>query len=108
MKIETEFNIGDLLVNKHTSDQISVKLDYGSLCEYRIFKVMEIKSVTCYGGTQVFYECRPLHLIFRKKDEDFIFINCEAGFMNDGKITITFRADEVKHAPKHLAANINP
>lgn len=51
MKIETKFNINDLVQFKHTV--ITEKL-------ISIMEIMEINTQTCYKDTQVFYSCRLL------------------------------------------------
>lgn len=50
MNIETKFNVGDIVKHKYESNPERVMG----------FEVMEIKSNTCYAGTQNFYYCRAL------------------------------------------------
>lgn len=53
MKIETKFEINNLVKRKFDSDYEN------SRC---CLEVMEIISQTCYAGTQVFYLCRSIIL----------------------------------------------
>lgn len=52
MKIETKFNIGERVRHVHQTNE-----NGGGKIE---FLILQIKSETCFGGTQNWYSCRPL------------------------------------------------
>lgn len=60
MKIETKFNINDLVQFKH---QIQ------TLKKINLFEIMEIITQTCYKEAQVFYLCRALQFDENYKQE---------------------------------------
>lgn len=53
MKIETKFDVNNLVKRKFDKQLMGKKL----FC----LEVMEVISQTCYAGTQVFYLCRPVY-----------------------------------------------
>ena len=60
MKLETKFNVDDLVGHKFNRIRPSKLVCY---------RVMEVVTQTCYGGTQVFYDCRMI--IASKQFEGF-------------------------------------
>lgn len=59
MKIESQFNLHNLVQRKFDTKQKNVIIG---------LEVMEIFSQTCYGGTQIFYLCKVIecHKEFEK------------------------------------------
>ena len=51
MKLQSKFNVNDLLARKFDSNGNKY---------FHIFEVLEIITNTCYAGTQFFYLCRPI------------------------------------------------
>lgn len=69
MTIETKFKVGELI--KHSFQVNTSKV-------HQFLLVMEVVAQVCYGGTQVFYLCRPLvlkkgsgDLLELKKDQEW-------------------------------------
>lgn len=52
MEIKTKYAVNDLVKHKYQS----IQLNGDDLC----YEVLEIKTHTCYAGTQVFYDCRAI------------------------------------------------
>jgi hypothetical protein len=102
MKIETKFDINNLVVSKYQRNQITQKSKNDLLL---CFEVIDIKTGTCMAGTQVFYVCRSIHGM---TDTNYIegkrvttYTDFTAGSNSKGEY-ITFREDEIIEAPKEV------
>lgn len=99
MKIETKFDINNLVVSKYQRNTIIGKPDERLCC----FEIMDINTGTCMAGTLVYYVCRGVHgitgidFIDGKKVETFTDFN--VGSNSKGEY-VTFREDELVEAPK--------
>ncbi len=51
MNIETKFTVGDL---------VKRKFDRSEENQIQVFEIMEVLGQVCYGGTQIFYQCRVI------------------------------------------------
>lgn len=60
MEIKTKFNVHDLLVHKYDMDKINSVI---------ALEVLQIKTESCYAGTQVFYDCRAIIANKSSKDD---------------------------------------
>lgn len=65
MKIETKFDVNNLVVSKYKRNPISAKSMYESVCCY---EVIDIQTGTCMAGTQVFYDLRTIHGIMTETE----------------------------------------
>lgn len=54
MKIETKFDIGNLVVHK---------FDTPKRQDMIVFEVLEHLVQICYGGVQIFHFCRPIYIL---------------------------------------------
>ena len=62
MKIETKFNIGETVRHIHqTNEDNKGKLE---------FLILQMVTETCFGGSQTWYNCRPLLCMYDKYDAD--------------------------------------
>ena len=70
MKISTKFEVGDRVQHKYWINKEELGIT---------FYINEIKTVTCYVGTQVIYYCRPIITHLRKKydEKDYKLLNQE-------------------------------
>ncbi len=60
---QTKFNIGDYVATKGSFDK--KLLTYcDTIREVQFFQVSEISSITCYIGTQIFYDVKPLAISY--------------------------------------------
>lgn len=60
MEINPKFQINNLLTHKFENQ------GEDAIC---VLEAMEIHTNTCYAGTQVFYECRQIHVIKKFEHE---------------------------------------
>jgi hypothetical protein len=72
MKTESKFNIGDLVSRRYDTITEDMK---------QVLEIMEISTLTCYAGTQIFYNCKQLSAIkqegkynYEKKQTPFNWI----------------------------------
>jgi hypothetical protein len=104
--IETKYDVENLVQHKYqraTPNSSKVASAY---------EIEEIITQTCYAGTQVFYDCRSLHLVYetefkenariRKVVDCAHAINSESGRV----ATVRFREDELKDCPEDLINEI--
>ncbi|MBA7611574.1 hypothetical protein ES703_18801 [subsurface metagenome] len=99
MKIETEFDVGDL-----------TKLKYATLSEdfkfvfHNVFLISDVETRTCYAGTQTNYQGR-FYIMRKEKDRDNKItweINL-AKIGNDARPSIQiFREDELLKVDKEV------
>ena len=98
MKIETKFDVNNLVVSKYQRNVIASEKN-DSLC---CLEVIEVKTGTCMAGTQVFYVCRPIHGITEKEfiDGKMVkkFVDFNMAFTSSGEYC-TCREDELVAAP---------
>lgn len=57
MNIKSKYEINELVKHKFSYDEHSITA----------LEIMEVSTVTCYAGTQIFYNCRPI-IAKRHKD----------------------------------------
>ncbi len=97
MKIETKFDVNNLLVHKFTpldNDKINA------------LEVLEIRTNTCYAGTQNFYDCRAVVLkkhYNRYKTDEFTWDVLHSAIHSDRNMgMITYREDELIELPQEF------
>ncbi len=96
MKIETKFDINNLVKRKFDSDY-----NHSKCC----LEVMEVITQTCYAGTQVFYLCRSIILNKEfeheyKKDGNFKWVICHGVSQEENTLAWRkYREDELIEAP---------
>ena len=102
MKIETKFDVNNLVISKYQRNPITQKSKNDLLC---CFEVIDINTGTCMAGTQVFYVCRSIHGI---TNTDYVdgkrvttYNDFAAGSNQKGEY-ITIREDEIIEAPKEV------
>lgn len=89
MEIKTKYNIGDLLRHQYSSDN----------GDRTVLKVLEIESLSCYAGTQVFYKCR--HIYIKPKTCLDKGVRSFFGVSGNGRMQMeTYREDELLTAEK--------
>lgn len=102
MKIETKFDISNLLVSKYQRNPISIESKHDLLC---CFEVIDINTQTCMGGTQIFYVCRSIHGMTETNYVDgkreTTYKDFTVGSNSKGEYS-TFREDELIEAPKEV------
>lgn len=93
MKIETKFDINNLVQHKFNK---CTSLENGDVvCAY---EVMDITTNTCYAGTQIFYDLRPIHKIFFTSgyaDKKKTSIDIGTGYTKFQNGWIRYREDEL-------------
>ena len=99
MNINTKFNINDLIQHKY---QRSSKGGQAIA-----FEVIEIQAINCYTTAQIFYTCRPLHVVtdFDWKTKDKTIIDVVSGRPKDYEYC-KFREDEVKECSEEVKNEI--
>ena len=102
MKIETKFDVNNLVVSKYQRNPIAAKSKNDLVC---CFEVIDVNTGTCMAGTQVFYVCRSIHGI---ADTDYVdgkrvttYKDFSIGTTPKGEYT-TFREDELIGAPQEV------
>ena len=102
MKIETKFDVNNLVVSKYQRNPIGQKSKNDLLC---CFEVIDIHTGTCMAGTQVFYDVRAIHGI---TETDYVdgkrvttYKDFVAGSTSKGEY-IRMREDELVEAPKEV------
>jgi len=106
MNIQTEFNIGNIVLEKFNSFNPTKSgiIKYKGLC------IVYITSETCSAGTQIFYHCRILLALREGKfpAEPDNIISVEFGRADgDNRSTlmetmVKIREDELKKCPKDI------
>lgn len=105
MEINPKFTITDLLQTKYSNPDPNRK-------ELHVFEVLEISTQTCYAGTQIFYDCRPIAVGMKrnwKKPEETTPDTKEtmaetfASMENAMKVISDFIAEDVESATTKLA-----
>lgn len=101
MKIETKFNVNNLVVSKYQRNPPQ-KSRNNLLC---CFEVIDINTGTCMAGTQIFYVCRSIHGM---TDTEYVdgervttYRDFAVGSNSKGEY-MTFREDEIIEAPKEV------
>lgn len=95
MKIESKFNINDLVQHKFQQASISNKL---ACC----FEIIEVKCIACYTTSQIFYVCRAIHAYSDFKDGKWKIIDFAPGH-TASKEYCEFREDELKMCDVELS-----
>ena len=97
MKLESKFDINNLVSHKFQT----IEKD-----GFPVYEVLEVITQTCYGGTQVFYDCRMIFLRKEYASEwkstgEFKYSIAVGISKEDGKMgTQRFREDELIEAKK--------
>ena len=99
MTIETKFNIGDLVQHKYQRAAIGQQA-VG-------FEVIEIQAINCYAAAQIFYTCRPLHVIteFDWQTKTKSITDVVSGRPKDNEYC-KFREDELKVCAEEIVKEI--
>lgn len=102
MKIETKFDVNNLVVSKYQRNPIAQKSKHDLLC---CFEVIDIHTGTCMAGTQVFYDLRTIHGMTETHYVDgnkvTKFTDFSVGSNSKGEY-IRMREDELIEAPKEV------
>jgi hypothetical protein len=98
MRIETKFNIGDLV--RHKYSKATAKTVHDGLL--LALTVLDIKTETCIAGTQIFYICRALYQHRKskfsiKEDDELV----EIGYSGVSEAT-KLREDELQICPEEI------
>ena len=102
MQIETNHGVGDLIRHKFQKQE-----DDGR--QALAYEILEVRTVTCYAGTQVFYECRGLIGIYKsdyaegKNVKKLVNIAHDISLFTKDKEMQRFRGDEIVECPKEIA-----
>ena len=101
MKIETKFNVGDLVVSKYSRSSIA----NGSLLAY---EVIEVLTQTCYKEAQVFYLCRSIHCVIDKEyGKPPVIVDMGIGSSQEShEPYFKMREDELKEAPAQVQEDV--
>lgn len=102
MKIETKFDVNNLVVSKYQRNPLKLKTKTTALC---CFEVIEVHAVTCMAGTQVFYDVRVIHGITDTKyvDDKRVTTYEDFGIGSSPKGEYSrMREDELVEAPKEV------
>lgn len=102
MTIEPKFKINDLVTHKFR------RPPHGKKEVFSFYEVIEIQSVTCSAGTQIFYDCRGFYYLntdkWGTKDETSKLEIYDIGVsLRDDKhlALFKFREDELVQLPKN-------
>lgn len=102
MKIETKFDINNLVVHKFQRNPLETKSKTDLLC---CFEVIDINTGTCMAGTQIFYDVRVIHGIksteYVDGEKKITWKDFSASSNSKGEY-IRMREDELVAAPKEL------
>ena len=102
MKIETKFDVNNLVVSKYQRNPVAQKSKNDLLC---CFEVIDITTGTCMAGTQVFYDLRSIHGMISTDYEDGkikkTYKDFTPGSNPKGEYT-RMREDELVEAPKEV------
>lgn len=102
MKIETKFDINNLVVSKYQINPLGKKAENEVLC---CFEVIDIHTGTCMAGTQVFYDVRAIHGItktdYSSGKKVTTYTDFAIGSTSKGEYT-RMREDELIEAPKEV------
>ena len=74
MKIETKFKVNDLVLYKYQQSDLDKISDCTTIMA--AFEVIDVNTVTCMAGTQVFYDVRGITAMVSKDFKDRKSINC--------------------------------
>ncbi len=102
LQIKTKFSVNDLVISKYQKIRVGEKEKNISLC---CFEIIEIHTVTCMAGTQVFYDVRAIHglthvdYIEGKREQKFV--DFSIGSNSRGEYS-KVREDEIVEAPKEI------
>lgn len=96
MEIKTNFKVNDLVLSKYQKQfDINKPTNKFLIC----MEVMQITTNTCMAGTQIFYDCRTMHVITATSFVDGKMtekvLDLSPGSLRDGDYT-RFREDELK------------
>lgn len=102
MKIESKFDVHSLVVYKFQKSVFDQKQKNDLLV---CFEVMEVITHSCYSGTQIWYDLRPIHGIkstdWVDKKEVIRWTDFVVGMPRDREY-MRMREDEMIDAPKEL------
>ncbi len=103
LNIEVEFRVNELVVTKYSSTEGNIlnPRDGAMLC----LEVMEIRTETCYAGTQVFYVCRSIHghtvTEYVDGERKVTYNDFQRGMNSRGEYN-SYREDELKPASSEV------
>ena len=99
MKIETKFDVNNLVKRKFDTDGND---------KLQALEVMEISSQTCYAGTQIFYHCKPIVATkefkekWKEQGEFSWVIGHGIGKDDNSKCWRLYREDELIDCPESI------
>lgn len=102
MKIETKFDVNNLIVSKYQRNPAAKNPKVDPLV---CFEIIDINTGTCMAGTQIFYVCRCIHGIITTDYVDNKKVTTYQDFITGATTKgeyVTFREDEVVEAPKEV------
>jgi hypothetical protein len=102
MTIESKFDVGDLANYKYSVN--------GYKSTVLFYEVLEVNAQKCYGGTQVFLNCRPIHAVYEGYGKDRRLADLVPGFSptQQKEGWVRFREDELSLAPESVSKVQSP
>jgi hypothetical protein len=98
INIPSKFDVNDLVKHKYTHENAETV--------QMLFEVIEINAQKCYGGVQVFLQCRSLHASYDNpfgKPKELIAFH-PGGSPKEGNQYFRFREDELVLCSEEIQA----